>query len=142
MGNARRIRPQRCLCETLMPRRRWRHRHRSSGVSKYSTVSSSANSWVDFDGLSEAALASRSAVTIVRLLHASGCGIFGSGCGASIVERRLRTVGNLGWTGLQLSVGGTTEDEVALVDVDGIRAVSPVARLGDRCGPSVSLMTT
>ena len=127
-----------------MPRRRWRHRRRSSGVNEYSTVSSSANSWVDFDGLSEAALASRSAVTIARLLRAAGCGcgIFGSGCGASIVERRLRTVGNLGWTGLQLSVGGTTEDEVALVDVDGIRAVSPVARLGDRCGPSVSLMTT
>jgi len=59
-----------------MPRRRWRHRRRSSGVNEYSTVSSSANSWVDFDGLSEAALASRSAVTIARLLRASGCGIF------------------------------------------------------------------
>ena len=74
---------------------------------------------------------------IARLLRACGCGIFGSGCGASIVERRLRTVGNVGRTGLWPSVGGTTGSEVALVDVDGIRAVSPVARLGDRCGLSV-----
>ena len=74
---------------------------------------------------------------IARLLRACGCGIFGSGCGASIVERRLRMVGNVGRTGLWPSVGGTTGSEVALVDVDGIRAVSPVARLGDRCGLSV-----
>ena len=80
----------------------------------------SANSLVDFDGLSEAALASQFAVTIARLLRASGCGIFGSGCGASIVEHRLRTVGNLGRTGLRPSVGGTTGGKVALVDVDGI----------------------
>jgi len=33
------------------------HGRRSSGVSEYSTVSTSANSLVDFDGLSEATLA-------------------------------------------------------------------------------------
>jgi len=67
IGNARRIRPQRCLCAILIPRRRWRHRRRSSGVSEYSAVSSSANSCVDFDGFSEATLASRSAVMTAPL---------------------------------------------------------------------------
>ena len=141
IGNARRMRPQRCLCATLIPRRMWRHRRRSSGVREYSAVNSSASSCVDFDGFSEAALASRSVVMTVRLFRASCCGIFGSGCGASMAERMLRTVGSLGRTGLRPSVGGMTGGEVAL-DVVGLRAASPVTDFGDRSGLSSSLMTT
>ena len=141
IGNARRMRPQRyelCVCATLILRRRWRDRRRSSGVSEYSAVSSSASSCVDFDEFSEAALASRSVVLTVRLFRASCCDIFGSGCGASIVERMLRTVGSLGRTGFRPSVGGMTGGEVTLFDVAGLRAVSPVACFGGRSGLSSS----
>ena len=112
IGNARRMRPQRCLCATLMPRRRWRHRRRSSGVNEYCAVNSSANSLVDLSGLSEATLASRSAVNSTRLLRVSGCGFFDSSRVASITERKLRTLGSFGRTGLRPSVGGTAGVEV------------------------------
>jgi len=137
IGNALLIRPQRCLWASRIPRSWWRHFRRSSGISEYLAASSSANSFVDFDGFSEAAFANRTAVTTMRLRWTSVLGSVGGGERASRIARTLRTLGNFGRTGFRPSVGRRTGGVS-----DGGSVASSVTCRGDRCGRQSSSLTT